>query len=197
MARMTAPSSRFDIDVFVFGRTAPLTALETCLARMRGGAHRTRAGKPVVRGVAAFSFSDSDGARAYLIANRKYVALDVELRSRADLAQRRVRLAPLLSRTDCTKADFLTLWVAKEACAKALGIGLLRALPRLSLNSAERACERMQTLHLHAHGRPFVARCIELPDATLGIAWRRDYGEPCITLRLASPERGFPRTVLA
>jgi 4'-phosphopantetheinyl transferase len=206
---MTAPSSRFEIAVFVFEGDGPATALETGLARLRRDAYRTPAGKPALRGVAAFSFSDSVGVRAYLVANRKYVALDVESRLRADLAQRRVRLEPLLQRNDCVATDFLATWVAKEACAKALGIGLLRALPRVSLLSEEEPsalgarCEpidvpaRQQTLHLACLGRRFAVRCIELPGLMLGVAWRLDYGEPRLTLRLASSQGGVVHTVAA
>jgi 4'-phosphopantetheinyl transferase len=206
---MTAPSSRFEIAVFVFQGGGPPTALETRLERRRRDAYRTPAGKPAVHGAGAFSFSDSGGVRAYLVANRKYVALDVESRWRADLAQRRVRLEPLLQRNDRVATDFLATWVAKEACAKALGIGLLRALPRLALLSVDELSALcvpcgpidihapQRTLRLSCLGHRFAVRCTELPDVTLGVAWRLDYGEPRLTLSLACSQDDLVHTVAA
>ncbi|WZB75411.1 4'-phosphopantetheinyl transferase superfamily protein [Achromobacter insuavis] len=123
---MTAPSSNFDVTVM-------LGALDPALS---GRARRTRLGKPYLPGLAGFGVSDSSGTQARLYANRKYVGIDIEHLDRPDLAARQHRLAAWLARRDLVVVDFLAGWVAREACAKSVGLGLLHALPRLSITWA-------------------------------------------------------------
>lgn len=123
---MTVPSSSFDV-------TVALGALDPALS---GRAARTRLGKPYLPGLAGFGVSDSAGMQARLYANRKYVGIDIEHLDRPDLAVRQQRLAAWLARRDRVVVDFLAGWVAREACAKSVGLGLLHALPRLSITGA-------------------------------------------------------------
>ena len=88
-------------------------------------------GQAYLPGTAGFGLSDSGGVQAALYANRKYVGIDIERLDRPDLAARRHRLAGW--RRDHVPVEFLAGWVAREACAKCVGLGLLHALPRMAI----------------------------------------------------------------
>ena len=117
---MTALSSGLDLTVVLGARPAQAPA-------------RTRLGKPYLPGTAGFGLSDSGGVQAALYANRKYVGIDIERLDRPDLAARRHRLGAWVAQRDHVPVEFLAGWVAREACAKCVGLGLLHALPRMAI----------------------------------------------------------------
>lgn len=170
---MTVPSSNFDVTVV-------LGALDPVLSRR---AARTRLGKPYLPGLAGFSVSDSSGMQARLYANRKYVGIDIEALDRPDLAARQHRLAAWLARRDRVVVDFLAGWVAREACAKSVGLGLLHALPRLSITWA-RPLDRggSEEIGLVFSRWRFVARCERVGRLLLCVCYRHEYGKPRISL---------------
>lgn len=170
---MTVPSSNFDVTV-VLGALDPAPS---------GRAARTRLGKPYLPGLAGFGVSDSSGMQARLYANRKYVGIDIEHLDRPDLAARQQRLAAWLARRDRVAVDFLAGWVAREACAKSVGLGLLHALPRLSIIGA-RPLDRggAQEIGLAFSRWKFVARCERVGRVLLCVCYRQEYGRPRISL---------------
>lgn len=170
---MTVPSSNFDVTV-VLGALDPAPS---------GRAARTRLGKPYLPGLAGFGVSDSSGMQARLYANRKYVGIDIEHLDRPDLAARQQRLAAWLARRDRVAVDFLAGWVAREACAKSVGLGLLHALPRLSIIGA-RPLDRggAQEIGLAFSRWKFVARCERVGRVLLCVCYRQEYGKPRISL---------------
>ncbi|WP_368930828.1 hypothetical protein [Achromobacter xylosoxidans] len=170
---MTVPSSNFDVTV-VLGALDPAPS---------GRAARTRLGKPYLPGLAGFGVSDSSGMQARLYANRKYVGIDIEHLDRPDLAARQQRLAAWLARRDRVAVDFLVGWVAREACAKSVGLGLLHALPRLSIIGA-RPLDRggAQEIGLAFSRWKFVARCERVGRVLLCVCYRQEYGKPRISL---------------
>lgn len=170
---MTVPSSNFDVTV-VLGALDPAPS---------GRAARTRLGKPYLPGLAGFGVSDSSGMQARLYANRKYVGIDIEHLDRPDLAVRQQRLAAWLARRDRVAVDFLAGWVAREACAKSVGLGLLHALPRLSIIGA-RPLDRggAQEIGLAFSRWKFVARCERVGRVLLCVCYRQEYGKPRISL---------------
>lgn len=170
---MTAPSSNFDVTVM-------LGALDPALS---GRARRTRLGKPYLPGLAGFGVSDSAGTQARLYANRKYVGIDIEHLDRPDLAARQHRLAAWLARRDLVVVDFLAGWVAREACAKSVGLGLLHALPRLSITWARPLDQgEAQEIGLVFGRWRFVARCERVGRVLLCVCYRQEYGKPRISL---------------
>ncbi|MEB6662514.1 hypothetical protein MXL91_13770 [Achromobacter ruhlandii] len=175
---MTAPSSTFDVTV-VLGPSAPVLAGRTA----RAPTLRTRLGKPYLPGLAGFGVSHSAGVQARLYANRKYVGIDIEHLDRPDLAARQRRLAAWLARRDLVAVDFLAGWVAREACAKSVGLGLLHALPRLSI-AWVRPCgqDGTQEIGLVLSRWRFVARCERVGRVLLCVCYRQDYGQPALSL---------------
>ncbi|MFY3308758.1 hypothetical protein [Achromobacter ruhlandii] len=175
---MTAPSSTFDVTV-VLGPPAPVLAGRTA----RAPTLRTRLGKPYLPGLAGFGVSHSAGVQARLYANRKYVGIDIEHLDRPDLAARQRRLAAWLARRDLVAVDFLAGWVAREACAKSVGLGLLHALPRLSI-AWVRPCgqDGTQEIGLVLSRWRFVARCERVGRVLLCVCYRQDYGQPALSL---------------
>lgn len=175
---MTAPSSTFDVTV-VLGPPDPVLAGQTA----RALALRTRLGKPYLPGLAGFGVSHSAGVQARLYANRKYVGIDIEHLDRPDLAARQRRLAAWLARRDLVAVDFLAGWVAREACAKSVGLGLLHALPRLSI-AWVRPCgqDGTQEIGLVLSRWRFVARCERVGRVLLCVCYRQDYGQPRFSL---------------
>ncbi|WP_336235993.1 hypothetical protein [Achromobacter dolens] len=175
---MTAPSSNFDVTV-VLGRPDPVLVGRAARAPIL----RTRLGKPYLPGLAGFGVSHSAGVQARLYANRKYVGIDIEHLDRPDLAARQRRLAAWLARRDLVVVDFLAGWVAREACAKSVGLGLLHALPRLSIAWA-RPCgqDGAQEIGLVLSRWRFVARCERVGRVLLCVGYREEYGKPAISL---------------
>ena len=168
---MTAPSSGLDLTVVLGARPAQAPA-------------RTRLGKPYLPGTAGFGLSDSGGVQAALYANRKYVGIDIERLDRPDLAARRLRLGAWVARRDHVPVEFLAGWVAREACAKCVGLGLLHALPRMAIAWTRQVAEGggAVDIGLDFAGRGFVARCARLDGLMLGLCYREDYGPPRIVL---------------
>ena len=150
---MTALSSGLDLTVVLGARPAQAPA-------------RTRLGKPYLPGTAGFGLSDSGGVQAAPYANRKYVGIDIERLDRPDLAARRHRLGAWVARRDHVPVEFLAGWVAREACAKCVGLGLLHALPRMAIAWTRQVAEGRGRGHraglrrpalrsaLHPAGRP-------------------------------------------
>ncbi|WP_241055259.1 hypothetical protein [Achromobacter xylosoxidans] len=169
---MTVPLSNFDVTVV-------LGALDPALS---GRAARTRLGKPYLPGLAGFGVSDSSGMQARLYANRKYVGIDIEHLDRPDLAARQHRLAAWLARRDRVVVDFLAGWVAREACAKSMGLGLLHALPRLSITGARPLGQGGAEIGLVFSRWRFVARCEQVGRVLLCVCYRQEYGKPRISL---------------
>ncbi|WP_353631147.1 4'-phosphopantetheinyl transferase superfamily protein [Achromobacter xylosoxidans] len=169
---MTVPLSSFDV-------TVALGALDPALS---GRAARTRLGKPYLPGLAGFGVSDSAGMQARLYANRKYVGIDIEHLDRPDLAVRQQRLAAWLARRDRVVVDFLAGWVAREACAKSVGLGLLHALPRLSITGARPLGLGGAEIGLVFSRWSFVARCERVGRVLLCVCYRQEYGRPRISL---------------
>lgn len=170
---MTVPSSNFDVTV-VLGAWDPALSAR---------AARTRLGKPYLPGLAGFGVSDSAGMQARLYANRKYVGIDIEHLDRADLAVRQQRLAAWLARRDRVVVDFLAGWVAREACAKSVGLGLLHALPRLSITWARPLDGgEAEEIGLALSRWRFVARCERIGGVLLCVCYRQEYGKPRISL---------------
>ena len=142
-----------------------------------------RLGKPYLPGTAGFGLSDSGGVQAALYANRKYVGIDIERLDRPDLAARRHRLGAWVARRDHVPVEFLAGWVAREACAKCVGLGLLHALPRMAIAwTRQVAGGGAVDIGLDFAGRRFVARCARLDGLMLGLCYRGDYGPPRIML---------------
>lgn len=170
---MTAPSSSFDVTV-VLGAQGPVHA---------GQAARTQLGKPYLSGLAGFGVSDSCGMQARLYANRKYVGIDIEHLDRPDLMARQRRLAGWLARRDHVAVDFLAGWVAREACAKSVGLGLLHALPRMSITwTRPLGPGGTEEIGLVFSRWRFVARCERLGRVLLCVCYRQEYGKPRIAL---------------
>lgn len=101
-------------------------------------------GKPFLRGVSVhFNSSRSGGEAAFVLSDRRPVGVDIEvIREVSDahaLAHQhfseRERSDWLQEPDARADAAFLTCWTRKEACAKALGIGLT-----VSLDSIEVGC---------------------------------------------------------
>lgn len=174
---MTARSSGLDLTVVLGVDTARAPA-------------RTRLGKPYLPGMVGFGLSDSGGTQAALYANRKYVGIDIERLDRPDLPARQRRLEDWVARRDRVPVEFLAGWVAREACAKCVGIGLLHALPRMGVQWVRRAVDMdggaavtdALDIGLDLAGRRYVARCARLEGVMLGLCYREDYGPPRIVL---------------
>lgn len=103
---------------------APADERGNRLAAAHLTARRTSRGKPCIKGVGSFSVSDTDEWKAYAFANRKYVGIDLEACDRDDLPNISRRLGHIVVGDDSVEVDFLTSWVVKEACLKALGLGV-------------------------------------------------------------------------
>ncbi|MGB3821120.1 4'-phosphopantetheinyl transferase family protein [Achromobacter pulmonis] len=170
---MTEPSSNFDVTVVL--------GAQRCARD--GQAARTKLGKPYQSGLAGFGVSDSCGIQARLYANRKYVGIDIEHLDRPDMAVRQQRLSAWLARRDRVTVDFLAGWVAREACAKSVGLGLLHALPRLSI-TWKRPLEQpgQEEIGLTFSRWRFVARCERVGRVLLCVCYRAEYGKPRIAL---------------
>ncbi|MCY0388965.1 4'-phosphopantetheinyl transferase superfamily protein [Robbsia sp. Bb-Pol-6] len=185
---MIAHSSNFEIDVFFSDHAARCTTrdrscTEAALRSMKSSAKRTALGKPYLSQIPCFGFSDTARVQAYLLANRKYVGIDLESSRRDDLARRASRLAPLLNRKDEIEEEFLTLWVAKEACAKCVGLGLLQALPHMRVVRSERSEEQAGKQLLMRFGeRHFVVQLFRIEDMLVGLCYRRCYGPARVAL---------------
>ena len=166
---MTALSSGLDLTVVLGARPAQAPA-------------RTRLGKPYLPGTAGFGLSDSGGVQAALYANRKYVGIDIERLDRPDLAARRHRLGAWVARRDHVPVEFLAGWVAREACAKCVGLAACSAAHGDRLDAAGRRRGGAVDIGLDFAGRRFVARCTRLDGLMLGLCYREDYGPPRIVL---------------
>lgn len=81
--------------------------------------------------------SDTDEWKAYAFANRKYVGIDLETSDRDDLPNIRRRLGHIVVGEDNVEVDFLTRWVVKEACLKALGLGVWPWIRKVRLLSRQ------------------------------------------------------------
>ncbi len=159
---------RFEVTVHMAPRIEPLP----------GG--YTLSGKPYARHWLGYSRTDCAGLQACAYANRKYIGIDMEHAGRTDLAVRRERLGQWLNRHDLIKVDFLHGWVAREACAKCLGLGLLRTLPHLSIGWT-RCSPDGQLLELGLCFRQrwhFITQCRQWGEWVMGVCYRAEYGEP-------------------
>ncbi|WP_315755649.1 MULTISPECIES: 4'-phosphopantetheinyl transferase superfamily protein [unclassified Bradyrhizobium] len=170
------------IVVEIVQRDAPLVdARRQWLTAIHRATRRTRSGKPYLAGVGSFSVSDTETCTAYAFADRKYVGIDLEAYDRPDLRNISRRLGHVVAGSDEVVVDFLTRWVVKEACLKALGLGLwpwIRNVRLLSRTAME-ASVSMGTFEAQVGRIPMRAITISLGQNLLGIAVPRhnDGGE--------------------
>ena len=150
-----------DIDVWLVppDRPALRAALREVLAPHVGDAPVQVAadGRPFVEGDVEFSVSHTRTVGAIAVARGARLGVDVEALPSAERAQRVARAFPpdearalaALS-GDELRRRFLRHWTAKEAVAKAAGIGLQRAVREVVLDASGTALARPDgwTLHL-------------------------------------------------
>jgi len=183
-ARLSAEAFSVKVDLVRTDRpTAQGRPAELALAH--AGAGRGRTGRPHVEGFAAFGVSHAGDWTAYLVASRKYVGIDLELTDRPDLAGLERRLGLALAGTDEIETDFLTRWVVKEACLKAVGLGLLQTLRHVRLRAMRRSDAGAGDVRLFAAsiGRiGMTAMALDLGFARLAIAFQDRYEPPEIQL---------------
>jgi 4'-phosphopantetheinyl transferase len=185
---MIAPLSagRFSAAIDLVSSEAPgETARSAALAGAHAAARRTARGRPYIDGIAAFGVSHTGCWTAYLVANRKYVGIDLELRDRPDLAGLERRLGPAVAGRDDVDVDFLTRWVLKEACVKGLGLALLRTLGQVRLRTRCPVEPEVHGAELFAAsvGRiGMTAMALDLGFGLLGIAYRDRYESPSLAL---------------
>lgn len=147
------------------------------------GVKYTRLGRPYLSGVKGFSMSSSRGVQSYLYANRKYVGIDIEHVDRPDLQLRRRRMESWLSQRDHVQVDFLSGWVAREACAKSMGLGLLHVLHKLSIIRVHPVpCTSAEYILIVYNGLHFITYCARVDNIVIGICYRQEYPSPRIIL---------------
>ena len=78
--------------------------------------------------------------------------------------------------------EFLAGWVAREACAKCVGLGLLHALPRMAIAWTRQVAEGAGPWTSGWTSPAGAARCTRLDGLMLGLCYREDYGPPRIVL---------------
>jgi 4'-phosphopantetheinyl transferase len=185
---MIAPLSagRFSAAIDLVSSEAPdETARSAALAAAHAAARRTGRGRPHIDGIAAFGVSHTGCWTAYLVANRKYVGIDLELWDRPDLAGLKRRLGSAVAGRDDVEVDFLTRWVLKEACVKGLGLGLLRTLDQVRLRTRRPVEPEGHGVELFAAsvGRiGMTAMALDLGFGLLGIAYWDRYEPPSLQL---------------
>ncbi|MEA2755241.1 MAG: 4-phosphopantetheinyl transferase [Aliidongia sp.] len=185
---MIAPLSadRFSVLVELVSSERPSPSdRATSWAAAHAAARRTRNGRPHLDGIAAFGVSHTGCWTAYILANRKYVGVDLELQLRPDVAGLERRLGRAVAGSDEVEVDFLSRWVLKEACVKGLGLRLLSTLRHVRLRTRhfpEQAREdaRLFTVSIGRIG--MVAMALDIGFGLLGIAYRDTYEPPSLRL---------------
>jgi hypothetical protein len=157
------------------------------LAAAHAGARRGRGGRPLIDGIPAFGISYAGRWKAYLIASRRYVGVDLEVRDRPDLPGLAGRLGRQVAGADEIEVDFLTRWVLKEACLKALGLGLLASLRHVRLRarcSPDPGCGGASLFAASVGRIVMTAMALDIGFGLLAIAYRASDGPPCLQLRI-------------
>ena len=162
-----------------------LSGRAAALAAAHAGARRGRGGRPLVDGIPGFGISHAGRWKAYLVASRRYVGVDLEVRDRPDLPGLAQRLGRAVAGADEIEVDFLTGWVLKEACLKALGLGLLASLRHVRLRAPERGCDGARSFTASVGRIGMVAMALDIGFGLLAIAYRDSDGPPCLQLRIA------------
>ena len=177
------------IDVDVVPSACPaVSGRSAALAAAHAGARRGRGGRPLVDGIPAFGISYAGRWKAYLVASRRYVGVDLEVRDRPDLPGLAQRLGRAVAGADEVEVDFLTRWVLKEACLKALGLGLLASLRHVRLRARrmpEPGCDGTRSFTASVGRIGMVAMALDIGFGLLAIAYRDSDGPPCLQLRIA------------
>lgn len=188
MANMIVPSfpSLFRISLQVARSDCEFVPKKhAAFVALHAQARRTSRGRPYIDEVSALSVSYAEGWRAYLTATRKYVGVDLEVWAREDLTGLDKRLGPVVTRGDIVQVGFLTSWVLKEACLKAVGLGLLPALYDVKIQaehlpSASMPGARLFTLSFRK--TEMTAMVFDLGHCLLGFAYKASYGPPQLDL---------------
>jgi hypothetical protein len=185
---MIAPlsSDRFSVLVELINSDRPLASdRASAWAAAHAAARRTRNGRPHLEGIGAFGVSHTGDWTAYILANRKYVGIDLELLMRPDLAGLEQRLGRVVAGDDEIEVDFLSRWVLKEACVKGLGLRLLSSLRHIRLRTRhfpDQACENMRLFTVSIGRIGMMAMAFDVGFGLLGIAYRDTYEPPSLRL---------------